>query len=228
MKAQRPADTRMMGIVHAALRRDLERVREQVDGAHRPAARQRRALGEHVVWLMDFLHAHHTSEDEGLWPAVLAKNPEAGPLLASLEADHREIEPAAGALRAAGEAYAASDADDVRAGLVTALDRLTRVLFPHLDREVAEAMPVVSATLTDAEWREIDQEHNIKPKTLGELGFEGHWLLDGIDAEGYDVVTKVVPPIPRFILLHGYARAYRRRMAAVWEADRAATGATAR
>jgi len=57
------------------------------------------------------------------------------------------------------------------------------VLFPHLDPEVAEAMPVVSASITQAEWQAAEQEYNIKPKSLAQLGMEGHWLLDGIHAE---------------------------------------------
>src|SRR5215217_2951735 len=98
-----PADTRMMGIVHGALQRDLLRARDTAATAPYPCGRQRRALGQHVVWLMDFLHRHHTSEDEGLWPAVRAKNTAAGSLLDSLEADHHRIEPAATALRSAAE-----------------------------------------------------------------------------------------------------------------------------
>ena len=44
---------------------------------------------------MDFLHAHHESEDQGLWPLVRVKNPAAGALLDSLEADHERIDPLA-------------------------------------------------------------------------------------------------------------------------------------
>ncbi len=217
-KPSDPADTRMMGIVHGALRRDLLRARGVADSAPYPTGRQRRALGEHVVWLMDFLHAHHTSEDVGLWPAVRAGNPEAGPLLDSLAADHRRVEPAAEAVRAAGRAYASTTGEDGRAELVAALDHLATVLFPHLDREVEEAMPVVSRTITSDEWNAIEQEHNIKTKSLAQLGFEGHWLLDGLGEEGRQVVLHTVPPIPRFILLHGFARAYRRRARSVWGA----------
>lgn len=227
-KASDPADTRMMGIVHRALRRDLLRAREVASSPPYPQARQRRALGEHVMWLMDFLHAHHTSEDLGLWPAVRAKNPSAGALLESLEADHQRIEPAAEALRAAGQRYAATTGDDVRAQMVAALDDLATVLFPHLDREVEEAMPVVSEAITHGEWRAIEQKHNIKPKSLSQLGFEGHWLLDGVDNESRDVVIHTVPPIPRFILLHGFARTYRLRVQPVWQREGAVVGTAAR
>lgn len=226
--ASDPADTRIMGIVHRALRRDLLRLREVVSTAPYPESAQREALGGHVLWLMEFLHAHHAGEDDGLWPAVRAANPDAGPLLDSLEADHRRVDPAAKALRSAGERYAASADDAVRSELVAALDDLCTVLLPHLDREVEVAMPVVSASINHGEWHEIEQRHNLKGKSFSELGFEGHWLLDGIDPEGYQVVVHQVPAIPRFILLHGFARPYRRRMDAVWGADRVWAGSTSR
>lgn len=226
--AQVPADTRMMGIVHGALRRDLLRTREVLTSEPYPERRQRRAIGDHVVWMMEFLHAHHIGEDAGLWPVVRARNPAAGALLDSLEADHQRISPAVGALTSAARAYTATPADGLRTELISALDALSLVLFPHLDREVEEGMPVVSASITQAEWAAYDRKYNIKPKSLAQLGMEGHWVLDGIDAEGYQVVVHVVPPVPRFILLHGFGRAYRRAAMARWrrgiQADRVAVG----
>jgi Hemerythrin HHE cation binding domain len=223
-----PADTRMMGIVHGALRRDLLRTRDALTSEPYPQGRQRRALGEHVVWMMEFLHAHHTSEDEGLWPLVRRRNPAAGALLDSLEAEHRRISPAAAALTSAGQRYAATTADEPRAELADALDALADVLFPHLDREVEEAMPMVSASITRGEWHAVEQKYNIKPKSLAQLGMEGHWLLDGIDAEGYQVVVHTVPAVPRFILLHGFARAYRRRAQVRWQSGSSVERAAAR
>jgi hypothetical protein len=212
-----PADTRMMGIVHQALRRDLLRARQVLTVEPRPHGRQRRALGEHIVWMMAFLHAHHSSEDLGLWPLVRERNPAAGPLLDSLEADHRTIGPAAERLTEAGRRYAATSTDEARVALVSALDELTAVLLPHLDREVAEAMPVVSASITNAEWRAIERRYNLKPKSLPQLAMEGHWVLEDIDPDGYQVVVHTVPPLARLVLLHGFARAYRRRARARWQ-----------
>ncbi len=83
------ADIRMMGIVHGALHRDLQRTRDALAREPYPQGRQRRAFGEHAVWMMKFLHAHHTSEDKGLWPLVRRRNPAAGAMLDSLEAEHR-------------------------------------------------------------------------------------------------------------------------------------------
>lgn len=219
MTTTEAADTRIMAIVHNALKRDLRRVREALTGDPAPAGRQRRALGEHVEWLMDFLHHHHTGEDEGLWPLVREHNPAIGDLLDSLEADHQRIAPAIGPLVAAGRQYARSTDDGPRHALITALDNLSEVLLPHLDREVDEAMPLVSASISKAEWKHWDEAYNIKPKSLLQLGIEGHWLLDDIDAEGRDVVVHQVPPVPRFVLLHGFAAAYRRQARRRWSPD---------
>jgi hemerythrin-like domain-containing protein len=213
------ADTRMMAIVHGALRRDLERTHAVLTSALYPRRGQRRALGEHVVWMMDFLHDHHHGEDEGLWPLVRRRAPATGPLLDSLEADHRRISPAMETLAAAGRRYAATTTDQARVELAAALEALMEVLLPHLDREVEEAMPVVSASITNAEWRAWDHRYNVKPKSLAQLGMQGHWLLEDIDPESYQVVIHVVPPVPRFILLHGFARAYRRRATARWQPE---------
>ena len=218
----------MMGIVHAALRRDLLRAQQVLTSEPSPRGRQRRALGEHIVWMMAFLHAHHSSEDLGLWPLVRERNPAAAALLDSLSADHRAIDPAAGRLTEAGRRYAATATDEARVALVTALDELTAVLLPHLDREVADAMPVVSASITNAEWRAIEQRYNIKPKSLRQLAMEGHWILEDIDPAGYQVVVHTVPPLARFVLLHGFARAYRRRSRARWQPDVAVDGGRAR
>ncbi|MFJ6120568.1 hemerythrin domain-containing protein [Streptomyces sp. NPDC092129] len=210
------ADTRMMGIVHGALCRDLDRARTVLTAEPCPEHRRARALGEHVVWLMEVLHAHHTGEDEGLWPLVRERDAAAVPLLDSLDADHRRIEPAAEALTVAARRYAGSATDESRIELLEALDALTTVLVPHLEREVEQGMPVVAANLSQADWHAWDQKYNVKPKSLGQLGMEGHWLLDGLDPEGYRIVVHLVPPLPRFVLLHGFARAYRGRVAAWW------------
>ena len=104
-RATDPADTRMMGIVHSALRRDLVRARLVLAESTPLTGERRTALAEHVRWLMDFLHHHHTNEDDGLYPLVLEKNPAAGELLGVMDADHERITPRILELDVAARAY---------------------------------------------------------------------------------------------------------------------------
>ncbi len=213
-----PADTRMMGIVHSALRRDLGRLHDALtDG--RPDAGQRTALGAHAAWMMEFLHDHHAGEDEGLYPMVLEKNPEARELLAVMDADHKRVIPAMDAFSEAAGRWTASGTDADRIATLTALDELTAVLYPHLEREENEMMPVVAASITQGDWHRWDQQHNIKPKRLPKLAEEGNWLIDGLDADRRKIVEAEVPTIPRYIVLYGFGPGYRKRAKARWGAS---------
>jgi hypothetical protein len=216
MTAGRQADTQMMGIAHTAFRRDLTRVRQVLTATPAPQGGRRQAVADQTLWLMQALHAHHRAEDSGLWPLVRQRNPAAAQLLDAMEADHRAIMPAMQALTAAARRYRSAGSDGPRQQLVQALDSLTGVLLPHLDREVADAMPVVAQTLTARDWDAWNRKYNIKPKSPWQLGLDGQWLLDEIDPDGHQAVVSQVPAVPRFILLHGFARPYRKRRSTWW------------
>ena len=76
----------MMGIVHAAFRRDLARVRLVLTAARVPQGERKQAVADQVEWLTDRLHEHHHTEDAGLWPLIRQRNPAAAGLL---EATHQ-------------------------------------------------------------------------------------------------------------------------------------------
>ncbi len=214
-----PADTRMMGIVHSALRRDLVRLRLVLGTPDAQEPRRRKALAEHTIWLMDFLHHHHTGEDEGLYPLVVRRNPDAAALCERMDADHDTITPAMDGLRAAAERHLADPASP-DSDLVAALVALDEPLVPHLAREELEMMPVVSASISHAEW--VKWHESMVHGSMTQLAFEGHWLIDGLDEENVQVVVGPVPAVPRFILVKLLGGAYRRRRALLWDGTPAA------
>jgi len=211
-----PADTRMMRIVHQALRRDLRCAQLALISTPPPSRQRQKAIGRHVKWMMGFLRAHHRSEDEGLYPLVRQRDPAAAELLDAMSADHEEVASSIIGVEAAAAACSHGDGDGRVERLVAALDRLAEVLLPHLRREEDEMMPVVSSVVTNREWRALEKKYNLEPKSFVELGREGHWLIDDANPEDRWAVVGLVPAIPRFILLHGFARSYRRQAAARW------------
>jgi hemerythrin-like domain-containing protein len=214
-----PADTTMMRIVHDALRRDLARARASLAQPERSSPAQRRAIGAHLTWMVAFLHAHHASEDDGLYPLVRERAREELESLAVLDrmaTEHDAIASRAAAVAADAVALAADPSDDATQQITASLDALAAVLLPHLQEEEDEAMPITSRLITAAEWEAIEQKHNLDPKSMSDLGFEGHWLIDDATDTDRATVVRLVPPIPRFILLHGFARRYRRNAEACW------------
>lgn len=216
-----PADTTMMRIVHDALRRDLARASAALEPG-RAGGDQRRAIGAHLTWMMRFLHAHHASEDNGLYPLVrerVGTASDAREVLDRMRRDHEAVATAITQVDEAATALGADGSDDAARLTVDALDALSGVLLPHLQVEETDAMPIVSRLVTAAEWLAIEKEHNLDAKSMSELGFEGHWLIDGSSDADRATVLGLVPPIPRFILRHGYARRYQRHAAACWDRD---------
>lgn len=207
-----PADTRIMGVVHRALRRDLDRACAVLSRTPAPGERQRAAVAEQLRWVLAFLEAHHRSEDEGIYALVRTRRPAAAALLDDMEADHAAVTTASHEL----DELLAPGARGGDAELVEAIVRLQAVLLPHLQREEDEAMPVVAAVVSDDEWRALEQEHNLDGKSMRQLGREGHWLIDGADPDDRAKVLGLVPPVPRFVLVHGFGPSYRRMARRCW------------
>lgn len=215
-----PADTSMMRIVHNALRRDLDRLSSVLHHDPRPDDARRTAIVEHLGWMMDFLRAHHAGEDDGLFPVVRERRPDATDLLDDMDRDHRDVAAAVEKVAATIATDRQPDASTANADLGAAVDLLRTRLIPHLRREEDEVLPIVSSCMTHGEWSEIEQEHFVRSTSLRELGLEGHWLIDEVDDADRAVVVGVVHPVPRFILLHGLAGTYRRRRDAWWHPER--------
>lgn len=217
-----PADTTMMRIVHDAIRRDLARAEAVLAEPRRARDEQVRAIGAHLAWMMRFLHAHHASEDNGLYPLVRERAGAAADVrevLDRMSRSHDAIATAIDQVETAATALVTDASDDAVQRTRVALELLGAVLLPHLREEEDDAMPIVSRLITAAEWQAIEKKHNLDPKSMSELGFEGHWLIDGTTDADRATVVGLVPPVPRFLLLHGYARRYRRHAATCWGRD---------
>jgi len=135
--------------VHAGIRRDLERVEElaakAADGL--PVEELQRELHElrrdSFLWRLRvdclrycrFVHAHHSAEDHAFFPELRTTNPEIGPVVDRLEADHRRVSDLLDAVEAAANALSEGGTADIRRELVDALHALGESLLEHLNYE---------------------------------------------------------------------------------------------
>jgi iron-sulfur cluster repair protein YtfE (RIC family) len=184
-------DMTMMYVFHDALRRDLDRIARvtaRVDDD--PEHILRTAAG----WEMfkTYLHVHHTTEDELLWPPLRKALPEdshATALLDAMEAEHAAIDPL---LAAIDVALADRDSGPGRLGQLT--DALATALRGHLDHEENEGLPLIDATITAEQWQAFSAEGG--KLISSDVSRFMPWMLEGAAPEvTASVFVRMPPPI---------------------------------
>jgi iron-sulfur cluster repair protein YtfE (RIC family) len=181
-------DMSMMYVIHDALRRELIRIARYTS---RTSDDPMRILRTAVGWEMfkTYLHAHHTAEDETLWPVmaqVLADRPADLALLEAMEAEHAAIDP----LVTAVDTALADRADGPRriGGLV---DALRSTLGGHLTHEETQALPLIDHTVTEQQWDRLGQRQ--AEKIGGDASRYLPWLLDNLDPQRAAAVLARMP-----------------------------------
>ena len=171
-------DMTMMYAMHAALRRELDRIaRVTARTDDDPQHVLRTAAG----WQMfkSYLQVHHTSEDDMLWPPMrkaLADDSDGAALLDAMEAEHSAIDPLLAAIDAA---LADRDSGPHRVGELT--DALASALRAHLDHEEAEGLTLIDATVTEEQFQAFGTEHG--KRIGGDAQRYLPWMLDGATPE---------------------------------------------
>jgi len=178
----------MMYVMHDALRRELERIARITARADDDPARVLRTA---VGWEMfkSYLHAHHTAEDETLWPVmaeILPGRPADLALLEALEAEHATIDPL---LNAIDDALADRERGPERlGGLVDALDTGLR---GHLAHEETDGLPLMDDILTEEQWARLGRTQAAK------IGADARrylpWLLDDLEPQRAATVLAGLP-----------------------------------
>src|SRR5207245_3505077 len=131
-EADAPADVGFMQALHAALRRDLSRLRDAAAQPGNSATAPPTVLAGWDAFRAQ-LDNHHAAEDDDLWPVLRGELSDPGDLASvdAMVAEHRHIPPAlAGvdaALRGGGE-------------LAASVELLSTVLLDHLAHEEREVL----------------------------------------------------------------------------------------
>jgi hemerythrin-like domain-containing protein len=156
-----PGDTpevQQMVVIHKALRRQFALMPDQVlavaDGDRTRAA----LVADHARSQLLFLHAHHHSEDEVLWPLLVRRTPLERDLIQEMETQHGAVDAGITKLTPLIAAWA-DRADRATAVEIAAeLTALTDHLVAHLDAEEAKIFPLVLEHLSVAEWESVVEE----------------------------------------------------------------------
>ena len=181
-------DMTFMYAMHDALRRDLEQIARITA---RPNDDPKHILRTAEGWTMfkSYLRVHHTTEDDLLWPsmrAALGDDSDGMALLDAMEAEHSAIDPLLDAIDAA-----LTDRDTGPHQLGELTEALATALRAHLDHEEDEGLPLVDATITEAQWQAFGVEGG---RRIGDdIPRYFPWVFDGAPP---DVTSRVLGALP--------------------------------
>lgn len=179
------ADLGVMLAAHRAFRRDVTTLARAAsrDTLRDPVRRVTVGTGWEVFRRQLLLH--HQAEDTGVWPVLrtrLAGRADELAVLDEMAAEHSLIDPLVATVDQA--------LDDEQLSLGDVIGELASTLGGHLDHEERDALPLIGATLTDAEWTGLMASLQPAPE-LSELV---PWLVDGLAADDAADVLAMFPP----------------------------------
>lgn len=152
---------REMPLIHRIFRHRFSELRALVTAVGPADPTRVRAVGDHLSFMLDSLHYHHTTEDDYIWPHLRDRAGIDGRLAARMEKQHQEIDVAVARVREACAAWTADPTPQSTDELASRLDEFMQVVVTHLDEEERDVVPLIDRHLTKAEW-----------ELLGRHGFE--------------------------------------------------------
>ena len=204
----------MNRLIHAAVRRDLERLSSALgqvaDGDRARAAELERAFAN----LRRELTRHHEGEDTHIWPMLADAGVDRG-LLGAMESEHHAMAEALAETDDAMSTFARSGSAADAAAARASVARTTEVVERHLAHEEADLEPILIARLETPEWKAVEKQLRRAP--LGVAGRFFAWLTDGMTDEGRTYLRKTVPPPVVAVFAKVFGRRYNKEIAPVWE-----------
>ncbi|MBB5935720.1 hemerythrin domain-containing protein [Streptomyces zagrosensis] len=185
------ADLTLTYAVHNAFRRDAALL---MSASYSEDVRDGASIRAGWLTLKRYLAVQRTAKDCVLWPAMrtrLAGQPQELEILESMEAENAEMDPMIRKIDAALS-------HDRRFRLREYAEDFSTSLLTHLDREEANALPLVQSVLSQQEWRAFCDEQRRQVGLKGASSFFP-WLLDGApDSTRSQILSLLSPPL-RFL-----------------------------
>ncbi|MEU5980211.1 nitroreductase/quinone reductase family protein [Streptomyces sp. NPDC047315] len=125
----------MLKRIHGGMRREIELIRAEVASFGPGLGSQLRV---NCLTLCQGVRAHHTAEDQGMFPLIAERSPEAAGVVALLDEEHQKI---AALLDELQRVVTAQDVE--RETVLAEVDRLAAELNAHLDHEEAQLIPLI-------------------------------------------------------------------------------------
>jgi hemerythrin-like domain-containing protein len=186
-------DTEDMLLIHRVIRREIGAL-PQLFRSAADDPRRAKIVGAHAREMLDFLHTHHSGEDELLWPVLRPRVELDAELIDRMEAQHGEIARAIDNVNRDLPGWSTSG--DAQAGerMATALESAHPVLLAHLAEEERRILPLVAAHFSQSERDALGEHGFAAVPGKRRLVILGHILEEADDAERAHFMHHVPSP----------------------------------
>jgi iron-sulfur cluster repair protein YtfE (RIC family) len=199
-----------MALIHRLIRRGFEQGREFVAA---PGATARAgAVAEYVGFHLDGLEAHHSSEDELLWPTLHERASLSDALIRRMEEQHAGLHDAIETTRRELDAWVVTPSETGSESLASAIDTLAERLAEHLAEEERDIVPLIATHVTQAEWDHLGKVAFSKFTPKQQFTAMGEMLAAATPTEAARMLAGLPAPIKLVWRLFG-RRKYKRSIA---------------
>ncbi len=203
----------MNRVIHAAVRRDLDRLTDALGRLADGDLPRAQALDRAYRNLQTELTHHHEGEDTHIWP-MLATVGVDQQLLDAMEGEHSAMAEAlattATAMATVAATGAGTDAVDARDSLL----RTREVVERHLRHEETELEPQLAPHTGTPEWHAVEKKLRSQPLPVAGRFFA--WLTDGMTEENRAFLKRTVPSPVVTVMSRVFGRRYYKDVAPTW------------
>jgi hemerythrin-like domain-containing protein len=194
VSALEPAvDTHEMVLIHRVIRREFGQLPRMFRSAVNDRARSK-VVGAHAREMLDFLHTHHTGEDELLFPLLRERAVLDPELMDRMDAQHAQVDAAVAAIGTELPAWTRSADAATGERMAALIDATMPTLIDHLAEEEQKLLPIVSITLTHSEWNALGKHGMRAIPVTRRLVILGHITEETDDAERQKFMQVVPAP----------------------------------
>jgi hemerythrin-like domain-containing protein len=183
--AETKADIRDVLVVHTILRQLLDKLIAATERLE--PAEAATVIPSRWSLYVRGLHHHHEGEDNDFFPVIVRDAPTTEALVDQLEAEHQELVKLLDATDTAMVTLEQQPSAESRQAARDAMAAVQEQLFPHLDKEESQLLPVAADSVDPAEW-----------KRLGDAAFRSIPRADVPVVSGaFEAVVMSLPPADR-------------------------------
>ena len=199
-------DVSDMIAVHNALTGALDAAPAYIAKAYRESKRVE-VISSFYENVIEFLHVHHTGEDELIYPVLEERCAESRSELERINDQHKLLHAPMDAGRSAVAAWRAAPSSDNAQAVIDAMGSIAEPLRPHLAEEETVLLPIASKWMSPEEFGQLPGHHMMIFRA------DKPWLMLGLvreqlDQEHRDGMLAGMPPEMRTMWTEQMAPAF--------------------